>query len=412
MREGTMITYPEALNLLLADVPLAKTETVNLEHSLARTCAKSIFSTEAMPSFANSAMDGFAVQTKAVADCSAEKPVYLNVIATIAAGDAISHTPSCAFDTCEIMTGAIVPNGFDAVIPIEAIKIIDSNRIEINQIMKPGQNIRYPGEDFQINDLVLSKGQTIEPKHIMILASLGITEIEVYKPIKVVILSTGNELVSIDEKQLKLGQIRHSNGIYAEHLIKSLGYDATFIGCFADDFDLVKSEISKIVNSENKPDVIITTGAVSAGKWDFIPNLLRELHAEILFHKVAIRPGKPILAAKLSHDIYFLGLPGNPVSTAVGLRFFAIPLLGKLSNKPCDKIISAKLKSSIQKKHDLHTFYKAYFEINSEGECTVDILSGQESFKMQPLLAANCWAILQEQKDYQQHELVKVYIGV
>lgn len=404
-----MITYQDALNILLSEVKLVNTQMVHLNEALGRVCAVSITAKEAIPAFANSAMDGFAVQTMALRDASPENPVHLSVIASVAAGDAPGSAPTLPEFACEIMTGAVVPQGYDAVIPIEAVSIMDSKHILIQQTLKPGENIRYPGEDFIIGDQVVSPGEIIEPKHIMILASLGLTKITVYRPINVVILSTGNELVSVDTAQLSMGQIRNSNGIYAAFTLQQQGVNAQFLGSFADDLTSVKNKIVMIQNSQPEPDIIISTGAVSAGKWDFIPTLLRELQVPILFHKVGIRPGKPILAAKLSDKTYFLGLPGNPIATAVGLRFFVDPLIRKMHGRTLEQTQVAKLKEPLYKKHGLYTFYKAHSRINQSGELIVEIVSGQESFKMKPLLSANCWAALGEAKEYQQHELVDIY---
>jgi molybdopterin molybdotransferase len=404
-----MITYSDALDILLSKVPLIPTEIVHLNEVLGRVCAQTIYSPEAMPSFTNSAMDGFAIQSKSLKDCSPTNPVYLSVVGSVAAGDAPISISTHINPACEIMTGAVVPDGFDAVIPIEAVTVIDNKKVIIQQTLVPGQNIRYPGEDIQINDLILSAGTIIEPQHIMILASLGITQIKVYRKIKIVILSTGNELVNIETKNLATGQIRNSNGIYLAHALQTPSVHAEFLGSFSDDLNTVKNIIMQLQNGQPAPDLIITTGAVSAGKWDFIPTLLSEINADILFHKVAIRPGKPILAARLSEHTYFFGLPGNPISTAVGLRFFVKPLLRSMQGRALEKTLHAKLKNPLNKKHNLHTFYKAHIQVNSLGELIVDILSGQESFKMKPLLTANCWAALCEAKEYHQHELIDVY---
>ncbi len=404
-----MITYSDALTLLLSNVPLVHTEIIHLNEVLGRVCAQTIYSHEAMPAFINSAMDGFAVQTENLKECSPTNPVYLSVIGSVAAGDAPISISTHINPACEIMTGAVVPEGFDAVIPIETVTVIDHEKIMVQQTLEPGQNIRYPGEDIQINDLILSQGTIIEPQHIMILASLGLTQIEVYRKIKIVILSTGNELVNIETKNLATGQIRNSNGIYLAHALQTPNIQAEFLGSFSDDLNTVKNIIMQLQNGQPAPDLIITTGAVSAGKWDFIPTLLSEINADILFHKVAIRPGKPILAARLSEQTYFFGLPGNPISTAVGLRFFVNPLLRSIQGQALEKPLHAKLKDPINKKHSLHTFYKAHSQISPSGELIVDILSGQESFKMKPLLTANCWAALSEAKEYQQHELIEIY---
>ena len=141
--------------------------------------------------------------------------------------------------------------------------------------------------------------------------------------------------------------------------------------------------------------ILLTTGAVSKGKWDFIPQTLRGIGAEIIFHSVAIRPGKPILFAKLADGRYFFGLPGNPVSSFVGWRFFVIPLIRSLFNLSREKTIQAQVSGQFSKKHKLRQFLKAKLEIVA-AQAEVTISPDQESFKIKPLASSNCWAIAEE----------------
>ena len=154
-----MITFNDAINILLSEVQLVATQTVNLYEAVGRVCAVTLTATEVIPAFANAAMDGFAIQTRTLKDCSPTNPVHLSVTSSIAAGDAApASVLTLPGYVCEIMTGTVVPQGYDAVIPIEAVNVIDNQQIVINQTLQPGENIRYPGEDFLIGDQVLTKG--------------------------------------------------------------------------------------------------------------------------------------------------------------------------------------------------------------------------------------------------------------
>lgn len=411
-----MITYHDAINNLLSNAPILNDEFIDLDHSLGRVCSQTILSREELPSFANSAMDGFAVQAEITQRCSNLNPLHLPVADTIAAGDRLKKNVippiECAY---EIMTGAPVPTEYNSVIPVESITFADNKQDGYRQIVvheptQPGRNIRYPGEDFRIGDVVISQGTVIAPSHIMALSSLGITQLNVFHQPKITILSTGNELVPIDTAHLEVGQIRHSNGIYLCNALRSQGISADFLGCFSDDPDILESQLYQLLNATDPPDIIITTGAVSAGKWDFIPTLVQKLKMEILFHKVAIRPGKPILAARWLDKSYFFGLPGNPISCTVGLRFFVYPLLRKLRAMTPEKPLTAKLTDAVTKKPGLHTFCKAIYESDDSGQLKVNLLKDQESFKIKPLLAMNCWAVLDgSRSDYQANDLINIY---
>jgi molybdopterin molybdotransferase len=168
-------------------------------------------------------------------------------------------------------------------------------------------------------------------------------------------------------------------------------------GIIPDDADMFAAKV-RILSA--RADIIVSTGAVSAGRHDFVAESLRRLGAEILFHKVAIRPGKPILLARLPGGTFYLGLPGNPVSAAVGLRFFLYPLLCSLSGISQENDQPARLELPVKKKPGMRFFQKARFWTDDAGQGRVRILDGQESFKIRPMLEMNCWAILDEEQEY------------
>ncbi len=306
----------------------------------------------------------------------------------------------------EIMTGAPVPQNYDAVVKIEDISVSDgfaafSSPIEIHN------NIRDAGEDFKPNELVIGSGTNISSSHIMALATIGESNISVANKPKIIVFSTGKEIIDDANTKLLPGQIRNSNSPYLISALNEMSLSPTYGGTIFDDPEIFEDKISQALLDN---DIIISTGAVSMGKHDFIPDSLRNLGAKILFHKVYIRPGKPILYAKLPNGTHYFGLPGNPISAAVGLRFFVVPLLTHLQGLAPEQAIKAKLLTPLSKKKPFRFFCKAFASVNNHGQLELKILKGQQSFKIHPLLEANCWASFAPDKaDFELGELIDIY---
>lgn len=389
-----MISYLEALDLIENYVQTIKTETIKVSDALGRICVHDILSPMDLPSFDNSAMDGFAVFSEVTQNADQENPVRLEIIEIIPA--AISQNKSAVFiNQCsEIMTGAAVPIGYDAVIPVELVNVVNDNGksyIEITAPISKADNLRFSGEDVKTGEVVVGKSRQISPGEIMLLLALGIYEIEVYTKISIAVAVSGEEVSENYDVALRYGEIYNSNAPLLMNMLSEQCFVAQYFGILRDN----KQTLIDFIEKSAAAQIVITTGAVSKGKWDFIPQTLKELGAEIIFHSVAIRPGKPILFAKLPTGQYFFGLPGNPVSSFVGWRFFVIPLIRKLFNLQREKGVFAKLTGKFNKKHKLRQFLKAKLEIDA-GLATVRISPDQESFKIKSLLMNNYWAIAQE----------------
>jgi molybdopterin molybdotransferase len=386
-----MISYEEALDILDNATALASTQ-LSLGEACGHVSAQNISSDIHVPLFANSAMDGFAVSSDLLQNASKESPVTLPVSASVAAGDALA---SAGGGCCEIMTGACVPDGYDAVVKVEDVSIHKTNKegrpeeVIFTQRAKKKQNIRNAGEDFMPGDEIITSGSMITPMHIMALAGVGQKQIAVIDSPKITIISTGKEVVDNADAPLSGSQIHNSNSPYLMAALGEMGISAQYAGIIHDEPEAFERMVK---DAQSESDIIISTGAVSMGRHDFIPNSLRKLGADILFHKIAIRPGKPMLYARLSDGTHYFGLPGNPVSAAVGLRFFVVPLLRKLQGLPAENVITARLLMPAHKKQGLRFFSKAHVSVAQGGKLQMEILKGQESFKTQPLLKANCWA--------------------
>lgn len=422
-----MILYREALTILeeIAKTHTLSDEWVELDQSLGRILSESVLSPEDVPSFTNSAMDGFALRASDTFKATSTEPVRLQVGGLIAAGD------STQFDTesdtarsgqiIEIMTGAPMPEGcgFDAVVRVEDVKVTRSPQgmaqsIEVLKPAKPGDNVRLKGTDYTIGSQVVNAGARLEPEHILACASLGVSKLKVKSLPKIAILSTGNELIDFREKTLSSGMIRNSTGPFLITALKKMGFQANYLGVVRDDPKHYQSVLNQAIDDEGA-DIIISTGAVSMGKYDFVSDVLKKMDAKIYFHKAAIRPGKPILFAELNGSkkkktCAFFGVPGNPVSTAVGLRFFIEPYIRSLLHLPREKGIPATLSRDLSKPEGMRCFFKGQVKVLENAMIEVEALKGQASYIVSALLDANSWLALPEQgASISKGSLVEIY---
>ena len=392
-----MLRYEEALQLILSAAdsigPLG-IEEVGLAQAPGRVAASRIASAEALPPFDNSSMDGFAVVARETSAARRDCPVRLPVLGASAAGDAPA-VPMRAWGAYEIMTGAPVPVGYDAVVKVEDVRKIDDNLIELEAPAEAGDFIRRAGQDFRAGMPVFDAGTLLDPRHVLALAALGVESVPVRRRPKVALISTGRELVEPGQKPGP-GQIRNSTAAYLLAALPLLGAEACYFGTAPDDVEDFKRRMEAALAT--RPDVVVTTGAVSMGRHDFVTGAVAAMGAKTLFHKVAIRPGKPGLVARFADGPVFFGMPGNPVSTVVGLRFFLLPLLRKLQGMPAETPARMKLACDTPKPAGLKCFFKAVVSLSPEG-ARVQALSGQASFQIKPLVQANAWVIFPEEGD-------------
>lgn len=393
-----MLKYNDALKIIrdVARTRVLKTEKISILDAVGRICAEDLKSEATVPPYNNSAVDGFAVHSELLSKASAEKPVRFKIIGLVAAGDAPPENPA-QNGAWEIMTGAPYPAGFDASVKIEDTFLIKDEKnkvieIEINTVVKPKQNWRGAGEDFSVGTPVIQKRQMVTPEHVLALSSLGLTEVSVYRRPRVGLISTGRELVPMDQNP-QPGQIRNSTAPYLMTTLKSLGVDITHLGTILDVPEEFQTLMKKVLTEDY--DVILTTGAVSMGQFDFVTEGVQRLNAEIFFHKVAIRPGKPLLFGRFKDGPILFGLPGNPVSGVVALRFFIDPFLREIYGMKPELPLRARLASRVGKPDGLRCFFKSRLTVGSAG-ASATILPGQMSFMVSPLLRSNAWAVFPE----------------
>lgn len=390
-----MISYQEALGIILAESAVLARRSVPLHAAANRVSAEALYARLDVPAFANAAMDGYAVAASDTVGASEQQPVILPVAGTVVAG--LAPPQAIAGSAWEIMTGAPVPANLDAVVPVE--RIAEQQRggppltsIRLLQPAQSGQNVRQKSEDFRRGARVIDSGTRLAPHHLMGLAACGLDEVSVCDTPRMAILTTGNELAS-SGSELQDGQIRDANGPYLNALLAQMGIVGTTRGMAADTAIALRNELGELMDSS---DLILTTGGVSAGRLDLVPDVIRALGGELLFHKVAIRPGKPILYARLPGGKHLFGLPGNPLAVAVGMRFFVMPALRAMQGMSAELFTPAICSEAVRSRGKLRFFAKAHRTVDSEARSRVQILPGQESFRIGALLKANCWGVIPE----------------
>lgn len=297
----------------------SRVEIVSISQALGRVISKDIICKKNLPSFDNSAMDGFAIKFS-----DAGKTLKINkVIFAGDKGDKVKE--SLGEDECyKIMTGAKVPSDTDTIIPIENCLDVTKMSVTIPQDIKKGANLRLKGEEQKEGNRLFTKGEEINSSHITLLASQGIVMIEVYKKITIAVLSTGNEIKepweNADEEE-----IFNCNSYALISQLKEKGFDATYCGVVPDSLEESKNYISNLKSY----DVIITTGGISMGDADFVGEAFLQNGLETSFHGVNIKPGRPIMMGKMDKSVVIC-LPGNPLTAMVNIYLFVIPMLKKL----------------------------------------------------------------------------------
>ncbi len=390
-----MISYKEAQKLITkaAQGRVLQTEAIPVSEISNRICAEDIIAPLSIQPFDNSAMDGFAVLRSDLTHASPENPITLTKIGVVAAGDPETTTPLTTGTCVQIMTGAPTPPKAEAVVPIELVEA-NENEITFFALPKQNDNIRFTGEDFKKGDIIYKAGCKLQTTHILPLATLGVATVTVFKKPRAAFLATGLELVDDLSAPLSSGQIYNSNRPYSVAILEKLGVEIVSAQTIHDDLDAFASALASL-EKENL-DFIISSGAVSAGEFDFVAKQLEKIGAEIIYHKVKIKPGKPTLLAKLPNGTLYFGLPGNPVATAVGLRFFVEPAIRTMMGIMPEKPIHAKTMHKFTKRAGLHMFLKGQFESWEDGSLTVDILDGQASFMVSPFLNMTMWVDIPE----------------
>jgi len=318
-----MISLKEALEKVVDNTAMLESIEVGFMDALGYVLAEDVISDIDMPPFDKSAMDGYAVKTADVK----QVPARLAVIEEIPAGK-VPQKKVASGQCAAIMTGAPVPEGADTVVMIEySRKDEREGYIIIEKGAGKGENICFQGEDIKKSQTVLRAGTRLMPQHIGILASVGKTRLRAIRKPTFAVITTGSEIVEADQIPAA-GQIRNSNAYSLQAQIIQAGYHVRYLGISVDKPGNLRQAIGKALTD----DITLLSGGVSMGNYDLVPQVLKEMGAEIIFHNVAIKPGKPVLFAKLDRSLIF-GVPGNPISTLIGYDKLILPAARKMAGE-------------------------------------------------------------------------------
>ena len=351
------ISLEEAINIAQSAPIKADTEFVSLDEAHGRILGSDLPSKVNDPPFDNSAMDGFAVRF----EDTKEAPTTLTIVATTQAAASNESITISSGEAVRIMTGAPLPQGADAIIPIEAC-IVEGDSVTLNQPSKP-HFIRRCGENIKEGVVGLKQGSYLSPQSISMCATMGYDQLPVMKKLKIGIISTGDELKSPGEP-LSFGEIYESNSYGLSGLVQALGHTPIRYPSVIDSLNDLREQFNK---AASECDLFLTSGGVSMGEWDFVRKLMED-EGDISFWRVRIRPGSPPLFGHWN-DTPMFGLPGNPVSSHVVFRMLVTPYLrSSLQTQfPIDRIVHAKLLTDVRSTNDCLTLRRVTLRSTKDG---------------------------------------------
>ena len=369
--------------------PIQDIQAAPVREALGRVLAQEIVPAINVPAHDNTAMDGYALR---FSDLSATE-TRLEELGTALAGKPFKGKVGPG-QCVRVMTGAVMPEGTDTVVIQEIVKVNGKN-VVIPADQKAKQNVRYAGEDLKIGVPVLKPGAWLRPAELGLIASLGIPEVRVRRKLRVAFFATGDELASIGEK-LKEGEVYDSNRYTLHGMLARLGVEINDMGVVRDDPEALKKAFTKAASSA---DVVITTGGVSVGEADFVKQLMAEL-GEVLFWKIAMRPGRPMAFGKIGNAFLF-GLPGNPVAVMVTFYQFVRDALLHLSGRTGDFAIPLLrvISSERIRKVPGRTEYQRGILYKDKDEWRVRTTGQQGSGVLRSMSEANCFIVLEHERD-------------
>lgn len=383
-----MISVSEAREMVIANAGEGSTERVGVREAPGRVLREPIRAREDIPPFDNSAMDGYAVVSDDLSSVPAELKIVLDIEAGTPAGSPIEEG-SCA----KIMTGAPIPAGADAVVPVEWTNGFHDvgGQVVVRRMPAKGQNIRRAGEDVVAGTTIFEAGSTVRSSMVGTLASLGYDQLTVAVRPTVSIVATGSELVAVGEP-LGPGRIRNSNGPALTALAESAGATVIHELVARDDFDETLAALERAAEA----DIILVSGGVSVGSRDFVKEALDRLGARLLFWRVRQRPGKPLTFGSMSRSLVF-GLPGNPVSSTVCFYQYVFPAIACMLGSSTDRVLRAALLSgTLRKAPGLHHFIAGMTSTDDDGHLCVSPSGPQGSHVYSSIAKGDCLIHLEE----------------
>lgn len=392
---SSMLSVTEARERILSHFQTTTEETLPLVQCARRVLAVDIIAAHDLPLFNNSSMDGFAIRSVDSQNAADDSPLTLNVVADIPAGSAPTVILAKG-ESARIMTGAQIPQGADAVIPVEDTDFNSREAgttapktVSFKRIVRAGENVRPRGMDLHAGDVVLRKGRRLKPQDLGLLAMLGIANVSVYKKPLVALLSSGDELMEVDAP-LTEGKIHDSNSYALAALIESTGAQVLRLGVAKDTRESVTGLLEKAANE--KVDLIISSAGVSVGAFDYVKEVI-ESNGRLDFWRVNMRPGKPLAFGEYRGKA-FIGLPGNPVSAFVGFEVFVRPVLEKLSGQSDGSRVRIKVSCDEEIESDGRESYLRAKIRNEDGIYIASLTGHQGSGNLLSLVQADALLII------------------
>jgi molybdenum cofactor synthesis domain-containing protein len=427
-----LIDLSEAKATVLAGVEVLATEVVAASEASGRVVVTDVLSPDPVPPFDNSAVDGFAVRSAdfprpesgehtghaSTHTGPAGEYTDLEVVATIAAGANPAGITLEAGQSARIMTGAVVPNGADAIVMVEDSEVLsdsssggmESGGVEMVRLTAAppaGRHIRRAGEDMEEGDTAVAAGTELTPAHVGLLATAGATKVEVVRRPCVGVISTGDELVA-DGSPLEPGQIRDSNRVMLVAMCREAGFEAVDLGLVADDEELIEAALT---NAASHCDALITSGGVSMGDYDYVKSVLSRI-GDMKWMQIAIKPAKPFAFGRIGECVVF-GLPGNPVSSLVAFELLARPALRKMMG--CSSLerrsVSARFEEGFNRRPDAKThFVRVSLADVGAGDLVASPSGAQGSHQLSSSAGADGLAVIPDGHGPSQGESVEVIL--
>ncbi|WP_319531723.1 gephyrin-like molybdotransferase Glp [uncultured Cohaesibacter sp.] len=376
-----LMTVEEALARLLADGALMATESVPLATALHRVLAEDVAARRDQPPFRASAMDGYAVRSENLK----EVPMRLQVIGEAPAGLSFPD-PVGKWEAVRIFTGAPVPEGADTIL-IQENTERDGAFVTALETVGPNKHIREIGSDFKKGDILLTKGTRMGPAAVALAASMNQPELTCYRRPKVALLATGDELVHPGETPTP-DQIIASNSYGVSGLAAEAGADVISLGIAPDDKDAIAAKVREAQSLG--VDILVTSGGVSVGDHDHVQDVLKEAGMELNFWRIAMKPGKPLMAGSLG-DMQVIGLPGNPVSAMTAALLFLVPLIKKrMGLEGSHNLEPARLGAALEENGPRQAYLRATLGIDEDGRTIATPMTAQDSAMLSGLARAEC----------------------
>ena len=391
MESNELISVAQARALIAASVSRLKPAFREIMHSIGLAIAEDIFSPLDIPAFDQSSMDGYAIYADDI-----KRPLVVQGVMAAGHGQPETLRRNHAM---RIFTGAPLPAGSDTIVMQEKVIVHESGIQITDPDIAKGTHVRKRGSELKKDELVLKKGTVMSAPVAGLLASLGFTTVSVYPRLSIRIIATGNEL-QIPGQPLKEGQTYESNTVFLQAALNPYAKDPNTVLFVEDNLEKIQDALSAALH---RSDLVIVTGGVSVGDYDFVRQAADQLGVHCKFHKVKQKPGKPLYFGTKENTIIF-GLPGNPASVVSCFYEYVLPAVRVMMHLPQEEPVSAILKNDFRKVKGLTQFLKARIE---DGE--VEILEAQESYRLRSFSSANCLVALDENRlDYDKGETVTV----